>query len=70
MADQWEYKKVWVDTRRDTPQDKNGWADLEQLGLQGWEAVGLSPHVGSYDAITHPGTTTFGFYVLLKRRIS
>lgn len=73
MADQWEYTRVYVDFQKDDlghSHADEGWAKVDQLGLDGWEAVGIAPHVGSTHLrmSSQSFTVTHGLYILLKRR--
>lgn len=69
MADQWEYSRLFVDFMKDDlghSHNDEGWAKLDALGLEGWEAVGMAPHVQTLAVASAP-IATFGVYVLLKR---
>jgi len=44
-------------------------AELNELGRNGWEAVGMTPRTHYDRGGGPPGVDTFTFVVLLKRRI-
>lgn len=75
MADQWEYKRVQVrfgkdDSGKSTTADD--WAEIDQLGLEGWEAVGIAATTDSIGLRGGRGpfaTYTNGVIVLFKRRM-
>lgn len=72
MAEQWEYWWVSVPLGEDDLHKSMGdatWARINELGEEGWEMVGLTPQVGSVDALHYPQlTVTQSLLVLLKRR--
>lgn len=45
-------------------------AELNQLGREGWEAVGMSPRTHYDRGGGPPGWDSFTFVVLLKRRVA
>lgn len=74
MAEQWEYNRVQVrfdkaDSGKSTTADD--WAKIDQLGLEGWEAVGITSTTDSMGLRGGRGpfaTYTNGLIVLFKRR--
>jgi len=44
-------------------------AELNELGREGWEAVGMSPRTHYDRGGGPPGWDSFSFLVLLKRRV-
>jgi hypothetical protein len=75
MAEQWEYMRVQVsfgkdDAGKSTTADD--WAQIDQLGLEGWEAVGIAATTDSVGLRGGRGpfaTYTSGFIVLFKRPV-
>lgn len=75
MADQWEYMRVQVSIEKDDAGKSttaDDWARIDQLGLEGWEAVGIAATTNSLGLRGGRGpfaTYTNGLIVLFKRRV-
>lgn len=73
MADGWEYKRVQVSIEKDDSGKSttaDDWAKIDQLGLEGWEAIGIAATTNSVGLRGGRGpfaTYTSGFIVLFKR---
>ena len=75
MAEQWEYMRVQVSFEKDDAGKSttaDDWAKIDQLGLEGWEAIGIAATTNSHGlrgGRTPYATYTSGFIVLFKRPV-